>query len=168
MSKPSYFTITPSPIGDLLLMSNGRELTGLYALPHKNAPAAEAMERRDELFAGVTDQLDRYWRGELREFSVPVAPEGTPFQQRVWAALMDIPFGKTESYGRLAARIGAPGAARAVGGANSRNPISIVIPCHRVIGSTGVLTGYAGGLSRKEQLLALESGVPLDPAEARR
>jgi methylated-DNA-[protein]-cysteine S-methyltransferase len=104
----------------------------------------------------VAEQLAAYFRGELIEFALPVAAPGTPFQQRVWAALRLIPYGETRSYGEVAAEIGNPAASRAVGAANGRNPVSIVVPCHRVVGSTGRLTGYAGGLTTKEQLLAHE------------
>ena len=102
-------------------------------------------------------QLQAYFAGELRDFELPLAAEGTPFQQRVWRALCDIPYGETISYGELARRIGQPTASRAVGLANGQNPISIVVPCHRVIGANGSLTGYGGGLARKRWLLAHES-----------
>ncbi len=107
-------------------------------------------------FADVIDQLEAYFAGKLEEFDVPLVPEGTPFQQKVWKNLCDIPFGETISYGELARRIGNPNASRAVGLANGTNPIPIIIPCHRVIGSNGKLTGYGGGLPIKEKLLALE------------
>jgi methylated-DNA-[protein]-cysteine S-methyltransferase len=107
----------------------------------------------------VRDQLDAYFAGERRDFDLQLAPEGTPFRQEVWSALRDIPYGETRSYGQLAAQIGRPGAARAVGLANGRNPIAIVVPCHRVIGSNRSLTGYAAGVERKRQLLELETGV---------
>ena len=103
-------------------------------------------------------QLDRYFEGTLTEFDLPLGPRGTPFQQQVWAALCDIPYGETISYGELARRVGRPGSARAVGAANGSNPISIIIPCHRVIGSDGRLTGYGGGIDRKAWLLDHEAG----------
>lgn len=111
-------------------------------------------------------QLEEYFAGTRTDFDLPLAPAGTPFQQRVWTALRDIPYGATESYGSLARRLGAPGASRAVGLANGRNPIPIVVPCHRVIGSTGTLTGYAGGVERKRWLLdheALGERLPVSP-----
>jgi methylated-DNA-[protein]-cysteine S-methyltransferase len=110
----------------------------------------------DGPFREARRQLDAYFAGELREFNLELAPDGSPFRQRVWRALGDIPYGATESYGALALRIGLPQAARAVGLANGRNPISIVIPCHRVIGKNGALVGYGGGLERKQWLLSHE------------
>ena len=107
----------------------------------------------------VIRQIDEYFSGRRAAFDLPLNPRGTPFQQRVWAELKRIPFGATCSYGALAARLGMPGAARAVGGANARNPIAVIVPCHRVIGSTGKLTGYAGGLSLKKQLLQFEANM---------
>jgi methylated-DNA-[protein]-cysteine S-methyltransferase len=112
-----------------------------------------------EPFVAAADQLEAYFAGSLTRFTLPLAPSGSAFQQRVWAALQDIPYGQTESYGKLAERIGSPGAARAVGLANGKNPIGIVIACHRVVGSDGSLTGYGGGLDRKRALLDLERAV---------
>ena len=109
-------------------------------------------------FDDVTSQLTEYFAGTRTRFELPLAPEGTPFQQRVWKALLDIPYGETISYGELAARLGSRSASRAVGLANGSNPLPIVIPCHRVIGANGKLTGYGGGLPIKERLLALERG----------
>jgi methylated-DNA-[protein]-cysteine S-methyltransferase len=105
----------------------------------------------------AVEELREYFAGERREFTLPLAPAGTPFQQQVWAALREIPYGATCSYGRIAGRIGRPKACRAVGMANNRNPIAIVVPCHRVVGASGALVGYAAGLEVKEKLLALES-----------
>ncbi len=116
-------------------------------------------EQRDDAFDDVGTQLMEYFDGRRRQFDLPLAPNGTPFQQRVWKALLDIPYGETISYGELAARIGRRSASRAVGLANGSNPLPIVIPCHRVIGSNGKLTGYGGGLAIKERLLALERGT---------
>jgi methylated-DNA-[protein]-cysteine S-methyltransferase len=116
-------------------------------------------------FTDVVEQLDAYFAGELTEFDVELDMPGTDFQQRVWSALRAIPYGETRTYGEIAAQIGAPGASRAVGLANGRNPISIIVPCHRVVGSTGGLTGYGGGLHRKRILLALEGDrQPAQPA----
>jgi methylated-DNA-[protein]-cysteine S-methyltransferase len=114
-------------------------------------------KRDDAALSEARAQLQAYFAGELRGFELPLAAEGTPFQQRVWRALCDIPYGETISYGELARRIGQPAAARAVGLANGQNPIAIVVPCHRVIGANGSLTGYGGGLERKRWLLAHES-----------
>ena len=152
------FTIVDSPIGELLLTASDGRLSGLWALPHRRAPVADPRLKEDARpFREVVEQLDDYWRGELRSFSVELAPIGTSFQLRVWDALRKIPYGFTVSYSELAREIGRPGAARAVGSANARNPISVIVPCHRVIGSSGALTGYAGGLDRKRQLLELEA-----------
>ncbi|GHD73527.1 methylated-DNA--[protein]-cysteine S-methyltransferase [Vogesella fluminis] len=118
--------------------------------------AALGIVRDDAALATVAAQLQEYENGQRRDFSVPLAAEGTPFQQRVWAELLRIPFGTTISYGELAQRIGAPGAARAVGRANATNPIALIVPCHRVIGASGKLTGYAGGLPLKAALLQFE------------
>ena len=148
----------PSPVGELWLTGDGTHLTGLWfgPLPDPAAPAAVAGIAP---FPEVRAQLEEYFAGRRRDFDLPLAPVGTPFQRRVWQALREIPYGETVSYGALAARLGQPGAGRAVGLANGQNPISIVIPCHRVIGAGGALTGYGGGLERKRWLLALESGA---------
>jgi methylated-DNA-[protein]-cysteine S-methyltransferase len=142
-----------SPVGELLLVGDGHALTGLYM---DGTP--DPRWRRDPAeFADAAEQLGAYFAGELRDFDLPLAPAGTPFQREVWSALREIGYGRTTTYTDLAARMGRPGAARAVGAANGRNPISIVIPCHRVIGAGGALTGYAGGLERKRALLDLET-----------
>ena len=109
--------------------------------------------------AGVRQQLDAYFAGELQTFDLPLHMAGTPFQKQVWQGLLTIPYGTTISYAELARRIGRPGASRAVGAANGRNPIGIIVPCHRVIGANGTLTGYGGGLDRKEWLIAHEAGA---------
>ena len=114
-----------------------------------------------ERLRDVAVQVERYFARELREFELELAPHGTPFQRSVWDALLEIPYGETWSYGQLAARLGKPNASRAVGRANGQNPIPLVIPCHRVIGANGTLTGYGGGLDRKRALLALEQGQEL-------
>ena len=149
----------PSPIGELRLAGDGEALTGLHMPPHRHDPGVAAGWRRmDTAFAAAREQLAAYFAGERVAFDLPLDPVGTAWQRRVWAALMDIPYGETRGYGELAAALGAPGAARAVGHANGRNPISIVVPCHRVVGADGRLTGYGGGLERKRALLALEQG----------
>ena len=158
MTTTTWYTTIASPIGELLLKSDGESITGLYMHKHKRgATPTREWKRNDAALKQSSVQLRAYFAGELREFELPLAPEGTPFQQRVWRALCDIPFGETVSYGELARRIGQPTASRAVGLANGRNPISIVVPCHRVIGADGSLTGYGGGLARKRWLLAHES-----------
>jgi len=152
-------TVVDSPVGPLTLVAEGQALAGLYMDEQRHLPAdARQGERDDAVLPGLREQLEAYFRAELTDFDVPLALVGTPFQQRVWAALRTIPYGTTWSYGRLAAEIGSPAASRAVGLANGRNPVGIVVPCHRVVGSTGRLTGYGGGMERKRFLLDLEQG----------
>ncbi|MCW3054481.1 MAG: methylated-DNA/protein-cysteine methyltransferase [Chthonomonadales bacterium] len=155
----TFYTYYDSPVQPLLLTSDGTALTGLYMVEHRHGPevGTDWIEQADaQPFAETTRQLALYFAGQLTEFDLPLAPEGTVFQQQVWKELRRIPYGATLSYGELARRIGNPNASRAVGLANGRNPISIIVPCHRVIGASGKLVGYGGGLSRKEILLALE------------
>ncbi len=149
-------TTMETPLGLLLLVAEDGALCRLSMLDA--APAADdAPGRRDDrALAGVRAQLDEYLAGGRRDFEVPLRLQGTAFQQRVWAALCEIPYGGTISYGELARRVGTPGGSRAVGLANGRNPVSIVVPCHRVIAADGTLGGYGGGLERKRALLDLE------------
>lgn len=154
-----FYTYAESPVGPLLLTSDGAALTRLYMNEQRHGPeVGENWVREDDAapFTEVRRQLNEYFAGQRREFDLLLAPVGTEFQKRVWAALTLIPYGATVSYGEIARRIGAPKASRAIGMANGRNPLSIVVPCHRVIGASGRLTGYGGGLSRKEALLTLE------------
>lgn len=151
-----YETIVPSPIGDLLLIGNGRALTGLYMEQRRHGPPEQARRRDHGPFAEVREQLDAYFAGERQAFDVALELTGSEFQRQVWQALCEIPFAVTESYGQLAERIGRPSASRAVGAANGRNPVSIIVPCHRVIGHNGSLTGYGGGMERKRWLLEHE------------
>jgi methylated-DNA-[protein]-cysteine S-methyltransferase len=153
-------TIEPSPIGPLLLVSNGQALTEIYLPGTWQTPATD--DQRDDVLNETARQLRAYFAGTRREFDLPLAPAGTPFQRRVWEALLAIPYGQTVSYSHIATKIDAPSAARAVGLANGRNPISVVVPCHRVIGANGSLTGYGGGLERKRWLLDLESNQLLE------
>lgn len=149
-----------SPIGVLTLLSDGSCLTGLYMGDHTGAAAAVAGSRRSSTaFSAVHEQLEEYFAGRLQTFEVPTAAHGTVFQQKVWSALCTIPYGTTATYRYIAEQIGAPRAVRAVGLANGRNPISIIVPCHRVIGANGSLTGYGGGLDRKRALLDLEAAA---------
>lgn len=153
-------TTIASPLGPLRLIGDGHALHGLYTKPGpESKPGAAAHEPADELFAEVRAQLDAYFAGHRTAFDVPLVLSGTPFQRRVWGALREIPYGTTISYGELARRVGQPSAARAVGLANGRNPVSVIVPCHRVIGTDGTLTGYGGGLDRKRRLLELEAAV---------
>lgn len=139
-----------SPIGTLCLCAEDDQLVGLY-LPDRPAPSAQ--RGRGGVLARAADQLTEYFAGERRDFDLPLAPSGTEFQRTVWHALAEIPFGTTCSYGDLARVVGRPSASRAVGAANGKNPIAIILPCHRVIGSSGELTGYGGGLPMKRWLL---------------
>lgn len=148
-------TTMDSPVGVLTLHSNGAALTGLE-FENPKYPLAAAPHGSDIVLDAARRQLDQYFAGKRKSFDLAVAPSGTAFQQRVWSALQRIPFGDTWSYGALARAIGKPAASRAVGLANGRNPIAIVIPCHRVIGADGSLTGYGGGMERKSWLLRLE------------
>jgi methylated-DNA-[protein]-cysteine S-methyltransferase len=152
-----YCSELDSPVGPLLLLGDGRALTGLYMGEHKHLPPLPAGCRRDDKpFREARAQLRAYFAGTRTEFDLPLRSAGSPFQQSVWRGLREIPFGQTESYGALAKRLGNANASRAVGLANGRNPISIIVPCHRVVGATGALTGYGGGLGRKRWLLAHE------------
>lgn len=149
-----------SPIGALLLTSDGAALTGVFMEEHRHGPRRDDGWRPDDApFAAARAQLAEYFAGERTEFDLPLAPAGTPFQRRVWEELVRIPFGERISYAELARRIGDPKAVRAVGGANGRNPVSVIVPCHRVIGADGSLTGYGGGIERKRWLLAHEARV---------
>jgi methylated-DNA-[protein]-cysteine S-methyltransferase len=151
------YTQIESPLGPLLLAADGAGLRQILFVHGRHSPKPDPSWREDStLLQPTIRQLHSYFAGELETFDLPIAPEGTPFQLSVWRELCQIPFGETISYGQLAHRIGSPKASRAVGLANGSNPIPIVIPCHRVIGSNGKLTGYGGGLPIKEKLLALE------------
>jgi methylated-DNA-[protein]-cysteine S-methyltransferase len=147
-----------TPVGRLLLAREERDLR-LINFQRRRLPRPDPRwHESPDAFDDVVSQLTEYFAGQRQRFELPLALEGTPFQQRVWRELQDIPYGVTISYGQLAARIGQPTASRAVGLANGSNPLAIVIPCHRVIGANGTLTGYGGGLPIKERLLALERG----------
>ena len=151
---PARWHRVDSPLGELQLVGDGRSLTRLEMSP-RSIPAGAS--RDAEAFGDVEAQLDAYFAGGLTEFDVPLAPAGSGFQLAVWAALTRIPYGETASYGEVAAEVGRPDAVRAVGSTNGRNPIAVVIPCHRVIGADGTLVGYGGGLPRKRLLLELEA-----------
>ena len=156
------YRVIDSPVGPLTLAGEGSTLIHLRMADHAHEPDRSGWEPAGpEAFADVAEQLDAYFAGSLTEFDVDMQLTGTEFQRRVWAALQTIPYGETRSYGEIAEQIGSPAASRAVGLANGRNPISIIIPCHRVIGAAGALTGYAGGIERKKMLIALEK----NPAE---
>lgn len=152
------YTYLDSPVGPLLAVRDDIGICGLH-LPTGRHPMAVHPEwtRDDAAFDDIRTQLAEYFAGERQDFDLPLHPAGTDFQKRVWTALAEIPYGQTASYGRTAVAIGAPDAARAVGLANGQNPIAIVVPCHRVIGADGSLTGYGGGLDTKRWLLAHEA-----------
>ncbi|MEU9117289.1 methylated-DNA--[protein]-cysteine S-methyltransferase [Streptomyces sp. NPDC048483] len=156
----THTVLADTPVGPLTLVALGDALTGLYMTDQRHRPPQETFGTPaapdDPPFAATIAQLEAYFRGELTTFDLSLELRGTPFQQRVWAALCTIPYGETVSYGRLAEQLGAPTAARAVGLANGRNPVGIIVPCHRVVGTNGSLTGYGGGLDRKRRLLAFE------------
>jgi methylated-DNA-[protein]-cysteine S-methyltransferase len=154
-----------SRLGPVLLAAEGDALVGVYFLGQKHFPAevpAYCTARHGDVLERTARQLDDYFQGRPIVFDMPLALRGTPFQCAVWDALRAIPYGQTIAYGELARRIGRPRSIRAVGAAVGRNPISIIIPCHRVIGANGSLTGYAGGLDRKQALLELEKAVPME------
>jgi methylated-DNA-[protein]-cysteine S-methyltransferase len=157
--EPTHVVID-SLVGPLTLVATDGALSGLYMDMQRHRPSDETFgapgDPDSEPFASVAEQLAAYFAGDLTEFDMPLHLHGTPFQQRVWEALQEIPYGETTTYGELAVEIGRPSASRAVGLANGRNPVSVIVPCHRVVGSTGSLTGYGGGLDRKRYLLDFE------------
>jgi methylated-DNA-[protein]-cysteine S-methyltransferase len=166
-----FYSVVKSPIGELVLTSDGEALTGLHMPLRQGRPLAppQAGWKRDEkALREPREQLRQYFAGERRVFDLPLRMAGTPFQRMVWQGLLEIPFGATWSYAELARHVGRPGSSRAVGAANGRNPIGIVVPCHRVIGSDGTLTGYGGGVDRKEFLLEHEASVLGGAASVRR
>ncbi len=155
--------VIASPIGPLTLVGDGEALAGLYFDGHLRTPRLPDLGARDDDgFETAQQQLGEYFAGTRREFDLELAPRGSAFEKQVWALLTKIPYGETRTYGQLAAELGDPGAAQAVGNANGWNPISVIVPCHRVVGTSGGLTGYAGGLTRKRFLLGLEE----PPADA--
>jgi methylated-DNA-[protein]-cysteine S-methyltransferase len=160
MTPVLSFTTTPSPLGSLLVLAEDDALAGVY---FENAPISVTPRpewvRDDRRLRAATAQLAEYFAGRRTAFDLPLAPHGTPFQRAVWEQLLLIPYGETRTYGELARALGKPAAQRAVGGANHENPISIIVPCHRVIGADGSLTGYGGHVDRKRQLLDLEARV---------
>ncbi len=153
----TIYSLLDSPIGELLLTGDGEAVTGIWMQSHRSEWKRTTKLRRDDAALGAARmQLTEYFAGERSAFDLPLAPEGTSFQRKVWSALCEIPYGETISYGELARRIGQPTAARAVGLANGSNPLPIVVPCHRVIGADGSLTGFGGGIERKRWLLTHE------------
>ncbi|HSX63253.1 MAG TPA: methylated-DNA--[protein]-cysteine S-methyltransferase [Pseudoxanthomonas sp.] len=153
-----------SPVGPLLLAADdhGLRLIEFHSPRHPMAKLDQWREGDHPLLQAAHSQLDEYFAGEREDFDLPLAPQGTDFQQKVWYMLASIPYGQTISYAQLAQRVGKPTAMRAVGAANGRNPLPIVLPCHRVIGADGSLTGFGGGLPTKHYLLKLEGALPAD------
>ncbi|MEL7290367.1 MAG: methylated-DNA--[protein]-cysteine S-methyltransferase [Pseudomonadota bacterium] len=153
----NYYCYCPSPLGDITLQTNERGLLGVWFEIQTTQPKTLGdYAPQHPILSQAVRELQEYFTGQRRVFTLPLAAVGTPFQQQVWQALTQIPFGQTWSYQQIADAIGKPKAVRAVGMANGKNPISIIVPCHRVIGKNGKLTGYAGGVERKAKLLALE------------
>ncbi|MFI2410957.1 methylated-DNA--[protein]-cysteine S-methyltransferase [Streptomyces sp. NPDC018947] len=153
-------TVTDSPYGPLTLVAEDGVLCGLYMSGQRHRPPEETFGVRDARpFTEAEEQLEAYFAGDLKDFTLALRLAGTPFQRAVWGRLREIPYGETRTYGELAEALGNPTASRAVGLANGRNPIGIVVPCHRVIGASGSLTGYGGGLERKKRLLDHERGT---------
>ncbi|MFA0087871.1 cysteine methyltransferase [Vibrio sp. 10N.286.49.C2] len=153
-----FYTIVNSPLGQVTIQATDQGLTGLWFEEQTTQPNELGEERATHPVLLLTkQQLGEYFSGDRKTFDVPLAAIGTPFQNQVWKALCDVPFGQAISYQELAERIGNPKAVRAVGSANGKNPISVIVPCHRVIGKSGQLTGYAGGVERKKALLKLEN-----------
>ena len=158
-TAPRTHAVVDGPLGPMTLVGQDGRLAGLYLHEQRHLPPADRLGLRDDTtLPGLQEQLAAYLAGDLRAFDVELAPVGTPFQTEVWAALRRVPYGTTTTYGALAAQVGRPAAVRAVGAANGRNPYCLVVPCHRVVGADGTLTGYAGGLERKRFLLDLERG----------
>jgi methylated-DNA-[protein]-cysteine S-methyltransferase len=158
-----YYDLYESPYGQMLLVAEGESLSGVYFEGQKYHAKVEPEWRRDANHAPVRQaarELAEYFGGERKVFETALAPAGTPFQQCVWKAISTVGFGDTITYSELARRAGCAGSARAAGAATGRNPLTIIVPCHRIVGTSGSLTGYAGGLDRKRALLALESGIP--------
>jgi methylated-DNA-[protein]-cysteine S-methyltransferase len=156
---PLNYTTLESPIGELLLVGDDERLHGLYMQGGRRPARISAQWSESSVpFADARAQLGEYFAGERAGFDVELSMHGSEFERAVWSALCEIPYGETTSYGEIARRVGCPGAARAVGVANGRNPIAVIVPCHRVIGADGSLTGYGGGLERKRLLLELEQG----------
>lgn len=151
--------VIDSPVGPLTLAGTNGQLRHLRMVDQTYEPSREGWDPDEDAFADAVAQLDAYFAGDLREFDLELDMIGTDFQRRVWTALLTIPYGETRTYGEVAQQIGSPGASRAVGLANGHNPVGIIVPCHRVIGANGSLTGYGGGLDRKRQLLDMERNI---------
>lgn len=156
--KSRYTTVMPTPLGQLIIEADEHALTRVEFLAENSDADAPGNAQSNALVLAAKAQLEAYFAGELKTFDLPLAPKGTEFRGKVWTQLLNIPYGETACYGDIAHAMDNPKAVRAVGAANGANPIAIIIPCHRIIGKDGSLTGYAGGLDRKEWLLAFERG----------
>jgi methylated-DNA-[protein]-cysteine S-methyltransferase len=155
-----YYDYLETPHGRMLLVANRESLVGAYFVGQKYCPTPDAAWKREpRMLRRAKRELTEYFAGKRKRFGIPLAPEGTPFQRAVWREIGKLPCGETITYADLARRAGRPGAARAAGAATGRNPVCVIVPCHRIVGSNGSLTGYAGGLPRKKALLALECGA---------
>ncbi|MGH8862623.1 MAG: methylated-DNA--[protein]-cysteine S-methyltransferase [Jatrophihabitantaceae bacterium] len=168
LATSTRHVVIDSPIGELTLVRDDDGFTGLYFPQHWTNPDTSSFGPRvdpaeDHAFAAAITQLDEYFAGRRRDFDLPLNPKGSPPARRVWQLLTEIPYGRTTTYGAVAKQVGNGISARAVGGLVGHNPVSILIACHRVVGSTGKLTGYAGGLDRKQHLLELEKAIPASP-----
>ncbi|MFE0098807.1 methylated-DNA--[protein]-cysteine S-methyltransferase [Streptomyces sp. NPDC059009] len=162
-----HHTLMDSPYGPLTLVATDGTLSGLYMTDQRHRPPEETFGDRDPApFGEAIRQLEAYFAGELTDFDLELRLDGTPFQRSVWRRLQQIPYGETRTYGELAEALGKPGASRAVGLANGKNPIGVIVPCHRVVGANGSLTGYGGGLDRKQRLLEFEGGAAAPAPEA--
>ncbi|MFI5285738.1 MAG: methylated-DNA--[protein]-cysteine S-methyltransferase [Candidatus Dormibacteria bacterium] len=169
LAAPRSCGYASTPLGRVLVVTAGRALLGLFFVGRPRRPSLpEAGAAPEETLDVVRMQLNEYFQGRRTRFELPLRLEGTPFQIAVWSALLDIPYGTTSTYEGLATQIGRPRAARAVGAANGRNPISIIVPCHRLVGADGGLTGYGGGIHRKQSLLKLECATPCRSRSDRR
>lgn len=167
MKKTICYTVLKSPVGDLLLTASSAGLRGLWIVGEKHCSGIDPGWVRDPAaFEEAARQLEEYFDGKRSGFDLPLDVEGTPFQQEAWEALRKIPWGETRSYQQQAAAIGRPAAVRAIGTANGKNPISIIVPCHRVIGANGSLTGYGGGMAAKRWLLEHEAGGQFRPCDS--
>jgi methylated-DNA-[protein]-cysteine S-methyltransferase len=162
----TFYATMPSPAGELLLTASADGLTGVF-FPGEGLALAPDWELDPPRFADAVKQLEEYFAGERAEFSLPLAAQGTPFQQRVWTELLGVGYGTTITYTELARRVGQPRSVRAVGGANGRNPICVIVPCHRVVGVEGSLTGYSAGVETKRWLLDFERGIRPSVADGR-
>lgn len=170
-AKITNYSIIQSPLGELILVADSSALTGLYFVECSHIPAASSrwtLKPHHPVFQVTETQLQEYFEGKRISFSVPLHPAGTDFQEKIWHEIALVPYGQTITYSELAQRAGSPAAIRAAGAATGRNPISIIVPCHRIMGKNGSMTGFAGGLERKRHLLQIENSIPQPRSPAKR